>query len=112
MPHLPTRGRHAPSTPQRATKLSGRIVRSEQDGQTGDEAVDEAFDGLGLTLDFYYSNFERNSIDDEGLPLDATVHYGDRYDNAFWDGSRMVFGDGDGKLFNRFLLRSTLSAMS
>ena len=34
--------------------------------------------------------------------LDAVVHYGDRYDNAFWDGQRMVFGDGDGELFNRF----------
>ena len=45
---------------------------------------------------------ERNSIDGAGLPLDATVHFGVRYDNAFWNGTRMVFGDGDGKLFNRF----------
>ena len=84
--------------------LPGSIVRSEQDGPSGDPAIDEAFDGLGRTLDFYWSNFERNSIDDEGLPLDATVHYGDQYDNAFWDGSRMVFGDGDGELFNRFTI--------
>jgi Zn-dependent metalloprotease len=84
--------------------LPGSIVRSEQDGPSGDLAVDEAFDGLGRTLDFYWSNFERNSIDDEGLPLDATVHYGDQYDNAFWDGRRMVFGDGDGDLFNRFTI--------
>ena len=48
------------------------------------------------------SVYGRNSIDDEGLPLDATVHYGRRYDNAFWNGQQMVFGDGDGELFNRF----------
>ena len=34
----------------------------------------------------------------------ATVHYGKKYDNAFWDGAQMVFGDGDGKLFNRFTI--------
>ena len=38
------------------------------------------------------------------LPLDATVHYGQDYDNAFWDGQQMVFGDGDGELFNRFTI--------
>ena len=36
------------------------------------------------------------------MPLNATVHYGESYNNAFWDGTRMVFGDGDGELFNRF----------
>jgi Zn-dependent metalloprotease len=46
--------------------------------------------------------YGRNSIDDEGMHLDATVHYGHDYDNAFWNGQQMVFGDGDGDLFNRF----------
>jgi Zn-dependent metalloprotease len=32
------------------------------------------------------------------------VHYGLDYDNAFWDGTQMVFGDGDGDLFNRFTI--------
>jgi bacillolysin len=27
------------------------------------------------------------------------VHYGINYNNAFWDGSRMTYGDGDGVLF-------------
>jgi Zn-dependent metalloprotease len=34
--------------------------------------------------------------------LDSTVHYGQKYDNAFWNGSQMVYGDGDGKIFQRF----------
>jgi Zn-dependent metalloprotease len=85
-------------------KLPGRIVRKEGARASGDAAVDEAYDGLGATFDFYLNAYNRNSIDGAGLPLDGTVHYGVRYDNAFWDGSRMVFGDGDGKLFNRFTI--------
>ncbi len=36
------------------------------------------------------------------MALLGTVHYGEDYDNAFWNGAQMVFGDGDGELFNRF----------
>ncbi len=77
-------------------------MRKEGAAASGDAAVDEAYDGLGATFDFYLEACQRNSIDDAGLPLDATVHFGKNYDNAFWNGSQMVFGDGDGKLFNRF----------
>lgn len=66
--------------------------------------MNEAYDGLGATYDFFWQVYERNSIDDEGMPLDATLHYGQNYNNAFWNGQRMVFGDGDGDLFNRFTI--------
>ena len=36
------------------------------------------------------------------MRLDSTVHYGIDYDNAFWNGQQMVFGDGDGRIFRRF----------
>jgi Zn-dependent metalloprotease len=84
--------------------LPGTVVRTEGAQPIGDSAVDEAYDGLGATFDFYWEIFERNSIDDEGLPLNATVHFGQDYDNAFFDGQRMVFGDGDGDIFNRFTI--------
>ncbi|GJD62082.1 Protease PrtS [Methylobacterium frigidaeris] len=84
--------------------LPGKAVRTEGAGPSGDVAVDEAYDGLGHTFDFFSEIFDRNSIDDEGMPLNATVHYGPRYSNAFWNGQRMVFGDGDGELFNRFTI--------
>lgn len=84
--------------------LPGRVVRNEGDPRGSDVEVDEAYDGLGATFDFFAEVFDRNSIDDEGLHLDATVHYGRRYDNAFWNGRQMVFGDGDGDLFNRFTI--------
>ena len=93
-------------TARNLQQLPGTIVASETSppAATADPAVREAFDGLGATWDFYFDLFDRQSIDDEGMALDATVHYGDRYDNAFWDGSQMVFGDGDGELFNRFTI--------
>jgi Zn-dependent metalloprotease len=84
--------------------LPGEVVATEDapPALNADIAVREAFDGLGATWDFYSEVFDRHSIDDEGKPLDATVHYGTNYNNAFWNGSQMVFGDGDGMLFNRF----------
>ena len=78
------------------------VARSEGQAPTDDPAVNEAYDGLGATFDLFWQEYQRNSIDDAGLPLDATVHYDQDYDNAFWDGTQMVFGDGDGQLFNRF----------
>ena len=98
-----------PGPPQRTVydakaseNLPGVLVRKEGEPASGDPATDEAYDGLGHTHRLYAAAFGRNSIDGNGLPLDATVHFGQRYDNAFWDGRQMVFGDGDGQVFNRF----------
>ncbi|AFY42464.1 M4 family metallopeptidase [Nostoc sp. PCC 7107] len=83
-------------------QLPGTVVRHEGDPPSTDEAVNEAYDAAGATYDLYYEVFERNSVDDKGLRLDSTVHYGVKYDNAFWNGDQMVYGDGDGELFQRF----------
>jgi len=80
----------------------GPVVRSEGGPPTGDPAVDEAYDYMGATYDFYWDVYARDSIDDNGLPLNGIVHYGKDYDNAFWDGQRMNYGDGDGEQFLRF----------
>lgn len=88
----------------RGEGLPGRPVRTEGGRPVADVAVNEAYDGLGATFDLYLQAYARNSIDDEGLHLDATVHYKQDYDNAFWNGQQMVFGDGDGELFNRFTI--------
>ena len=85
-----------------AERLPGRVVRREGGPATGDAAADEAYDGLGATWELYATAYGRNSLDDHGLPLLASVHYGRDYDNAFWDGTQMVFGDGDGRYFRRF----------
>jgi Zn-dependent metalloprotease len=80
----------------------GVRVRGEEDPPVGDRAVNEAFDGLGATYDFYKQVLSRNSIDGNGSRLDAIVHYGDGFNNAFWNGQVMVFGDGDEGLFTSF----------
>lgn len=82
--------------------LPGNKKRSEGQAATGDTEVDTSYEWLGVTFDFYRTIFDRNSIDGAGLELISTVHYGRDYDNAFWDGTQMVYGDGDGHLFVEF----------
>ena len=89
---------------QHATRLPGVRVRGEGDPDSGDAAVDEAYEGAGSTYDLYFDVFGRNSIDGQGMRLDSSVHYGVDYDNAFWDGAQMVYGNGDGDLFERFTI--------
>ncbi len=82
--------------------LPGRLVRSEGSRKSRDSIVNEAYAGSGATFDFYWQIFKRNSIDGRGMRLDSTVHYGQSYDNAFWNGHQMVYGDGDGEIFRPF----------
>ncbi|WP_108780062.1 M4 family metallopeptidase, partial [Xanthomonas fragariae] len=84
--------------------LPGTLVRDEAVAATNDVAVTEAYDYLGATHDFFQTVYGRNSIDGAGMPLIGTVHYARGYDNAFWNGEQMVFGDGDGEIFNRFTI--------
>jgi bacillolysin len=68
------------------------------------EDVDYAYDYLGDTYNFYWTYHNRDSIDNAGMSLIATVRYCDLlydwlyglcpYPNAYWDGSQMVFGEG------------------
>ena len=91
-------------TANNGSSLPGSQLPNPQSDQAGKEA----FDGLMATFKFYSDVHNRNSIDDGGMSLIATVHFSEdgsgRYDNAFWNGSQMVFGDGDGVLFHRFTI--------
>lgn len=93
---------------QNEDELPGKLVRNEGDPSVGDPAVDEAYDGAGATYDLFAEIFDRNSIDDRGMRLISTVHFLKGYDNAFWNGQQMVYGDGDedlpkkDRLWNRF----------
>jgi Zn-dependent metalloprotease len=82
--------------------LPGMPVRLEGQPASGDPAVDEAYDALGASYDFFWEVLGRDSIDNKGFALVGSVHYGQHYENAFWNGSQMVFGDGDGEIFERF----------
>ena len=78
------------------------IGRTEDGPASMDDSVNRAFVGLGDTRDFYREVLDRDSVDGQGMRLNAYVHYGESYNNAFWDGSEMIFGDGDGVLFTDF----------
>jgi Zn-dependent metalloprotease len=99
----PAQGRRTIFDCQHRTALSEAVLARTEDGPpSGDAAVDQAFDGLGQTRQFYLDVLRRNSIDDRGMRLDGYVHRGVHYNNAFWDGQEMVFGDGDGRIFTDF----------
>ncbi len=78
------------------------VARPEEGASSADDSVNRAFDGLGATRDFYKTVLDRNSIDGRGMRLDGYVHRGVKFNNAFWDGREMVFGDGDERIFTDF----------
>ena len=81
--------------------LPGRLVREEDQPGGDDPAVEEAYRWLGATYRFFWEVFERHSIDANGMPLIGTVHFGQDYANAFWNGAQMVFGGfSKGKYFH------------
>jgi Zn-dependent metalloprotease len=82
--------------------LRAPIVRQEGQPYGGDDvAVGEAYEHLGITWDFYFEVFARNSLDKNGMTMEGVVHYRDHYDNAVWNGTQMLFGDGSGYRFTR-----------
>ena len=80
--------------------VPGERVRVNGDGPTGDPEADAAHDNFGRIYDYYMDNFGRDSYDDNGAPLIATIDYrrnpDEPFRNAYWDPDRrqMVFGDG------------------
>jgi hypothetical protein len=84
------------------TTLPGQVVRAAGSAASGDVAVDEAATGITGALALFAEVYGRSSYDGQGAPVSLTVHYGQDYDNAFWDGTQLVFGDGDGQVFERF----------
>ncbi len=64
-----------------------------------DEVATDAHWGAERTYDYFFSEHSRNSFDNNGAKIYSFVHYGVKYDNAFWDGSVMTYGDGSGATF-------------
>ncbi|NJK98128.1 MAG: M4 family metallopeptidase [Bacteroidales bacterium] len=90
--------------------LPGKLIQKEGEPAPSDVSVAEAYEGSGKTFDLFYDVYGRNSIDNNGMDLISTVHYGKSFDNAFWNGEQMIYGDGDEdlpeeeQLFNRFTI--------
>jgi Zn-dependent metalloprotease len=79
------------------TTLPGTLKMTETSAPSSDAQVRAAFDHTGITWNFYKTVFGRDSYDGAGAPLVSAVHYAQGYANAYWDGTQMVYGDGDGQ---------------
>ncbi|NOZ06124.1 MAG: peptidase M4 family protein, partial [Chloroflexi bacterium] len=84
------------------SSLPGTLVCNEADPScsAGDAAEKAAHVNAGLTYDYYFTKFGRDSYDNAGATLISSAHYKTNYNNAFWNGTQMVYGDGDGVRFS------------
>ncbi|RRJ66039.1 peptidase M4 family protein [Paenibacillus oralis] len=87
---------------EHGTQLRKKLVRQEGDSASSDSVVNDVYEMIGKVREYYKNVMLRNSIDAKGMDLIINVHYGQKYMNAFWNGSEMVFGDGDGTIFSNF----------
>jgi len=65
-----------------------------------DPTANEVHWATRKTYQYFLSTHGRNSLDGSGMPLQSWVHYGTDYNNAFWNGSWMTYGDGDNTRFS------------
>jgi Zn-dependent metalloprotease len=86
------------------TTLPGSPVANP--ARATDATAKRAFVETTAVAEFFQTLFDRNSLDNAGMTLVSSVHYSVHYNNAFWSGSQMTYGDGDGKVFEDFT-RST-----
>ena len=78
------------------------LVREEGQSPCGDADADAAHDLAGVVHHYLLEHLHWNSLDNRGMNLISNVHLGKEYNNAFWDGDEMSYGDGDGTWFTGF----------
>ncbi|MFT3823967.1 MAG: M4 family metallopeptidase [Chitinophagaceae bacterium] len=82
------------------TSLPGVLIPNP--GASSDPTCKRAFNETKAVAKFYKSAFGRNSIDNAGMALISSIHFSVNYNNAFWNGNQMTYGDGDGHIFIDF----------
>lgn len=82
------------------TSLPGSPIAGPETSTS--QTVKRTFDQTTAVAVFYQSCFGRNSVDDLGMTLMSSIHYDKDYNNAFWNGTQMTYGDGDGQIFIDF----------
>jgi Zn-dependent metalloprotease len=82
------------------TTLPGAPV--SKPGSATDATAQRAFNETTAVAEFLRTAFGRNSVDNLGMTLQSSIHYGVKYNNAFWNGTQMTYGDGDGSIFLDF----------
>lgn len=101
---IPTQARRLVYDSQHTNRQRLLLKRSEGNKPVrGDAAINTAYDFAGVVRNYYQQNYGYNSWDNQGSDLVLNVHYSQQYNNAFWDGDEMTFGDGDGRIFTSFV---------
>lgn len=79
---------------------SNSLTTWDQAAPVGKGAAVDAHYHAEQIYDFYKKAFNRNGIDGKGATIVSRVHFGQGYENANWDGTRMTYGDGGARLKN------------
>lgn len=82
-----------------SSSLPGTLVLSESSGSTSDVVISTAHGHAATSYDYYSAIHARDSFNNAGAQIRTTVHHRVAYNNAFWNGSQLVYGDGDGTTF-------------
>ncbi len=77
-------------------------VQIPNPGGSADPTAKRTFVETSAVAAFFSQVFGRNSIDNAGMALISSIHFGTNYNNAFWNGSQMTYGDGNGQIFVDF----------
>jgi vibriolysin len=96
LPHIHTVKNRKLHTANNGTTLPGTLKRVEGEAAVADAIVNTNYDLLGTVWDCYNALFQRDSYNANGAQMISTVHFDVNYVNAFWDGTQMVYGDGNG----------------
>lgn len=81
------------------TSLPGKAVPNPEAAGPDFKTV---FETTGKVSQFYQTVLSRNSVDNQGMDLVSTLNYGRDFQNAFWNGQQMVYGNGDQHIFIDF----------
>ena len=100
-PNLKRKNQNLIYTSAKTEQLPGKFLGKSLE-HLRDKSAIQAFQGTQTTLEFLLKELQWNSIDNQGANIISSVHYGKKYDNAFWEGKQMVYGDGDGIVFRSF----------
>ncbi|AMA47977.1 MULTISPECIES: M4 family metallopeptidase [Flavobacterium] len=82
------------------TDADNNWTAAEYNNTNKDNAALDAHWGAEKTYDYWKNIHNRNSFDNAGAKINSYVHYSNNYDNAYWDGTRMTYGDGSGTYFD------------
>lgn len=79
-----------------------KLVLSEGGPVVEDDAVNNAYDHIGNFRNYFKEKLLRDSIDNNSMDIICNVHFGTKYNNAFFNGKEITIGDGDGVIFSNF----------